>query len=174
MGTTFSGTLNGQPITSSEVMTAMLAMLGIIVALALVIWVLLIIAYWKMFTKAGEKGWKSIIPIYNIYVAFTLCWKDGAKQFLIYLIPAVVVGILSGTTTVNGTTTTYAASNPVLGVLASVAGIVCLVWYVRFCIKMAHAYNKGTGCGILSIFFPNILTLYYGFASSATYQGPQD
>lgn len=28
--------------------------------------ILLIVAQWKIFTKAGEKGWKSIIPIYNM------------------------------------------------------------------------------------------------------------
>jgi hypothetical protein len=136
-----------------------------------------------MFTKAGEKGWKSIIPIYNIYVAFCLCWKDGAKQFLIYIISGIAAAALSGTITMSGTatsgstvsgTTVDMTSNPVIAFIVMIASIVCLVWYIRFCIKMAHAYNKGTGCGILSIFFPNILTLYYGFASSATYQGPQE
>ncbi len=27
-----------------------------------------IIAYWKIFTKAGVAGWKALIPIYNLYV----------------------------------------------------------------------------------------------------------
>ena len=33
-----------------------------------------VIAYWKIFTKAGEEGWKSIIPIYkppNLHNKFT-------------------------------------------------------------------------------------------------------
>ena len=29
---------------------------------------LLIVALWKVFTKAGQPGWASIIPIYNLYV----------------------------------------------------------------------------------------------------------
>ena len=29
--------------------------------------VLTIIAEWKIFTKAGKEGWKSLIPIYNTY-----------------------------------------------------------------------------------------------------------
>ena len=35
---------------------------GLLVAL------LLIVAMWKVFTKAGQPGWASIIPIYNIYI----------------------------------------------------------------------------------------------------------
>ena len=34
----------------------------------LVVAVLTIIANWRIFTKAGEAGWKSIIPIYNLFV----------------------------------------------------------------------------------------------------------
>lgn len=35
---------------------------------AFIFYILQVIAYWKIFTKAGEEGWKSIIPIYNGYV----------------------------------------------------------------------------------------------------------
>src|SRR5436853_7723597 len=34
----------------------------------LLIALLLIVAMWKVFTKAGQPGWASIIPIYNLYV----------------------------------------------------------------------------------------------------------
>jgi len=36
--------------------------------IGLLIAVVLIVAMWKIFTKAGQPGWASIIPIYNIYV----------------------------------------------------------------------------------------------------------
>ena len=36
--------------------------------IGLVIFVIAIVAFWKVFTKAGEAGWKSIIPIYNIII----------------------------------------------------------------------------------------------------------
>jgi hypothetical protein len=35
---------------------------GLLVAL------LLIVAMWKVFAKAGQPGWASIIPIYNLYI----------------------------------------------------------------------------------------------------------
>lgn len=29
---------------------------------------LLVVPMWKIFTKAGQDGWKMLIPIYNVYV----------------------------------------------------------------------------------------------------------
>ena len=47
-----------------------------------------IVAMWKIFEKAGEPGWASIIPFYNIYVLFKITWGNGWK-FLFLLIPIV-------------------------------------------------------------------------------------
>ena len=55
---------------------------------AVVVLVLLIIANWKIFTKAGEKGWKSIIPFYNLYIFTKIVDGNGWKFFLL-LIPIV-------------------------------------------------------------------------------------
>lgn len=164
-----SFTVNGQAANG----VALAAFTGIIIAISVAIFVLLVIAYWKMFTKAGEKGWKSIIPIYNEYVAFRLAWKGGTKNFLIFLIAGLVAYVPSSAVGASGTDVT-ADMNPVLAIVILVAAIICLVWYIRFLVKQAHAYNKGVGCAILTLLFPNIMTLYYGFAKSATYQGPQD
>lgn len=60
---------------------------GYIIA-CLVITVLLIIAYWKIFEKAGEAGWKSIIPFYSLYVLTKIATGNGLL-FLLILIPGV-------------------------------------------------------------------------------------
>ena len=36
--------------------------------IGLLIALLMIVAMWKVFTKAGQPGWASIIPIYNLYI----------------------------------------------------------------------------------------------------------
>jgi hypothetical protein len=36
--------------------------------ISLLIGLLIIVAMWKVFTKAGQPGWASIIPIYNLYI----------------------------------------------------------------------------------------------------------
>ena len=47
-----------------------------------------IIAMWKVFTKAGEEGWKSIIPIYNIIILFKIS-NMNPLLILVMLIPFV-------------------------------------------------------------------------------------
>ena len=62
----------------------------------LAIAVLGIIAMWKLFEKAGEPGWASIIPFYNVYVLFKITWGSGWK-FLLMLIPIanIVIAIIT-------------------------------------------------------------------------------
>jgi hypothetical protein len=36
--------------------------------ISLIIALLMIVAMWKVFTKTGQPGWASIIPIYNLYI----------------------------------------------------------------------------------------------------------
>ena len=50
-----------------------------------------IIAGWKVFAKAGEAGWKSIIPIYNLFVQYGFSWK--ASMAAVYLVLVVVYGV---------------------------------------------------------------------------------
>lgn len=57
--------------------------------------VLMIIAQWKIFEKAGEAGWKILIPFYNSYIIFRIAWGKPL-YFLLMFIPFVnvVVGII--------------------------------------------------------------------------------
>jgi hypothetical protein len=61
----------------------------------LLIALLLIVAMWKVFTKAGQPGWASIIPIYNLYVWCKIVGRPG-WWILLMLIPFVniIVGII--------------------------------------------------------------------------------
>jgi hypothetical protein len=60
---------------------------GIVVAALL--WALLvIIGWWKIFEKAGEAGWKSIIPFYNIYTMLRIVGQPG-WMLIGFLIPFI-------------------------------------------------------------------------------------
>ena len=54
--------------------------------------IILLVGMWKMYSKAGEPGWASIIPLYNLYVLFKITWGKGIK-FLLLLIPIVNIFI---------------------------------------------------------------------------------
>lgn len=62
---------------------------------SLVFYIICVVALWKMFEKADEAGWKSIIPLYNLYILFKIAWGKG-WMFLLLLIPIVniVIGIM--------------------------------------------------------------------------------
>ncbi len=66
-------------------------MSGIVLVLYIAIIVAVIAAWWMIFTKAGEAGWKSIIPIYNFIVILKIVGRDWWWVILM-LIP--VVGLI--------------------------------------------------------------------------------
>lgn len=62
------------------------------IVLSIIVAIVFVVGMWKMFVKAREAGWASIIPIYNIYVLFKITWGSGIK-FLLLLIPIVNIFI---------------------------------------------------------------------------------
>lgn len=50
--------------------------------------ILAILPLWGIFVKAGEDGWKAIIPIYNYYVLLKVVGRPG-WWLLLYLVPIV-------------------------------------------------------------------------------------
>lgn len=48
--------------------------------------IVMLVAQWKMFSKAGEAGWKCLIPFYNSYIFCKILYGNGWK-FLFSLVP---------------------------------------------------------------------------------------
>ena len=68
------------------------AMLGSVIGglLGSVFGLIVLIALWKVFTKAGKPGWAVLIPIYNLYVLLEIVGRPG-WWLLMFLIPVVNV-----------------------------------------------------------------------------------
>ncbi|MBQ6065589.1 MAG: hypothetical protein IJK89_02090 [Clostridia bacterium] len=49
---------------------------------------LILAAQWKIFSKAGQAGWKCLIPIYSAYITVKIADGNGWK-FLLLLVPIV-------------------------------------------------------------------------------------
>lgn len=66
-----------------------------VIIVLLAVAVLMVVAMWKIFTKAGEPGWYSIIPFLNAFVLFRIAGLNP-WLFLLLLIPFVnvVIGIV--------------------------------------------------------------------------------
>lgn len=54
-------------------------------------YVLQVVVWWRLFEKAGEEGWKSLIPIYNVWVAFNIANPNGSN--ILWFIGSFIPGI---------------------------------------------------------------------------------
>ena len=135
---------------------------GVMTTLGIVWFILEVIANWKVFTKAGEAGWKSIIPVYSDYVEYGLCWKG------IYgLIASVFLSYVNYCFT-------YVKSMPNWQtILIAVMGVIALVLTFIQSMKLSKAFGKGAGFGIGLFLFGPIFRLILGFGS-ARYVGHPD
>lgn len=62
--------------------------MGIIQIILLITFILLFVGLYGVFQKAGEKGWKALIPVYNIVIWLKILHKPWWWVFLV-IIPAV-------------------------------------------------------------------------------------
>ena len=136
MNYTYYNTYSDPAITGA-VTGAITAMLIVYIFIAIVVAILQIIALWKVFTKAGEKGWKSIIPIYNLITLFKI---SGLSPLLVLV---YLVGII-----------------PVIG------PIVCLVLTVYQANSLAKSFGKSTGFTVGLVLLAPIFYMILGFGKA--------
>lgn len=67
---------------------AIIAGLGIFLVFFFAFIIFSIVCHWKIFTKAGQEGWKSIIPLYNLYIQLQIA-KQPTIWLLYFMIPFV-------------------------------------------------------------------------------------
>jgi len=74
---------------NASLSSGILAGVGVtMIIIYLAILILMIAAYWKIFTKAGKPGWAVLIPIYNVIVFLEIIGKPWWWLILL-LIPFV-------------------------------------------------------------------------------------
>ena len=124
-------------------------------------WILQIIANWRIFIKAGEDGWKSIIPIYGDYISYKIAWQPA--YFWLTFILGIVSSYLQGTLETGESLTVY--------MLVILIKIILVVISIMYSIKLARAFGRGTGFAIGLIFLQPIFMLILGFGDDR-YYGP--
>ena len=132
----------------------------------IVVLVLAIVFLWKIFEKAGEKGWEALIPVYNTYILFKIAWKEKYFWILCLFVFTMFFGaLLMG---IN-------PSNLVLGgfgdiiIIGSCVGM--LVIYFSLLSKICNSFNKG-GLFMVGLIFLNIIFLGILAFDKSKYVGP--
>lgn len=136
-GKTYSGSGALDPSDAAGIGAIFGAIAGVWIVIMFIIAIIQIIAMWKVFTKAGEAGWKSLIPIYNLVVLFEI---SGLSPWLVlvYLISFI----------------------PVVGVIG------CWVLTIVQEVKLTQNFGKGSGFAVGMVLLPSIFYLILGFDSS--------
>lgn len=122
--------------------------------LSVVLFIMVIVGWWRIFTKAGKSGWTSIIPIYNMHVLYKISWSpcwfwisvllQAAAQMLEYWLPDNRYAVWGA------------------GIMAFAAGVIAFIQNI----KLSRAYGHGIPFGLGLFFFPSVFVLILGCGSS--------
>ena len=79
--------------TDPETVAAVMAFMAAYFLVILVVGIIMVVALWKVFTKAGRPGWGALIPLYNTYLLIETSGKPGWWLILLF-VPVVNVVVL--------------------------------------------------------------------------------
>lgn len=131
-------------LTSSSIsdiaIAAIAGIIGLIILVVSIITIIQIIGMWKVFTKAGEKGWKAIIPFYNIAILYKI---SGMSPYLVF----VYIGLFI----------------PIVNFVASIA-LAIITLYQK--VNLMKAFKASTGLTVAMLMIPFVTYLILGFGKS--------
>lgn len=131
-----------------------------IMVFAAVVALIRLICRWRIFTKAGEKGWKSLIPFYNTYTEFAITWS-GLQGIL------MIVSMIVGNYIVfafDPETLVYTIGS-LLGLYSSVLTLIQVH-------KLSRSFGHKFGFTLGLIFLNPIFMLILAFGKNSQYVGP--
>lgn len=145
---------------NEQIMAFFTKPIGIIMILLMYI-IFMIIPLWKIFEKADQKGWKAIIPIYNIYILFKIAWKPS--MFYVFIVVEVLQNVIP----------LFNIRTLILSSIVTVLSIIILVVMVKLSVKVAKSFGKEKGFGIGILFLP-IIFLYILALGKSEYVGIEE
>lgn len=140
------------------IISSMMVLGGMYLIFAFVWWILQIIANWNIFIKAGEAGWKSLIPIYGDYVSYKIAWQTS--YFWLNFILGILLSYVSNAN-LN--------ESMFLSLIVILLKIALTVINIMYCVKLARAFGRGIGFAIGLILLQPIFLLILGFGSDQYY-----
>ncbi|MGN0662840.1 MAG: DUF5684 domain-containing protein [Faecalibacterium sp.] len=129
------------------------AVTALLFGLAVLFMVVQAVAQWRIFTKAGEAGWKALIPWYNLYTQYKLTWDARMAYVVIGL--SVVSSILSAF-----------SENIFCSILSLAASIACIVLAVKGNYKLARSFGHGKGFTVGLVLLTPVFEMILGFGKS--------
>ena len=125
-----------------------------------------------LFIKAGDKPWKSLIPVYDMYTYFKLLKKP--KYFIVYAVSLgafLISFIVFMSIGVKLIAEFYISEGSVVAILIVsliilASAIALIVMKVLFCVELAKGFGKGGGFAVGLFFLTLIFKMILAFGSS--------
>ncbi len=139
-------------------------LIAVLLISAIIYYALLVVAEWKVFEKTGEKGWKSLIPIYNQYILFKIV---GMKNwFWISMCVSIVIGAFVGAMGFNIdeiAKNSFTGTNLIAALLYFAMIIFTFVIAVMNYYRISKVFGHGCGYTLGLVFVTSIMLLVLGF-----------
>jgi hypothetical protein len=155
---------------------------------SLALGILMIVALWMIYDKAGEHGWASLIPYYKSYVLYKISGKKnlfwGYLVFsilcviscvvFVWMFFAMIFMVLDRTHTFYSEDgfAVYSMVMLISLLVLSVSVIAMFVFRILQCIGLAKAFGVSGGYAVGLIFLPHIFYCILAFSSNKVYYGP--
>ena len=135
--------------------------------------VLTIVSMWKVFVKAGERGWKIFIPIYGTYIHYKIAGCKG--RFWLILVLGIAASCLGGYGAF-ALLSTMSPSDAAAICLIATAVLSLIVFFLAISLnfKMAKAFGRSWFFGLGLLFLPFIFYCILAFNSNIVYSFQRD
>ena len=142
---------------------------------ALILWVLGVVALWKVFQKANIEGWKSLIPFYNDYLLFKIAKRTNL--FITY-IAVYIINIAAASYFAKAAMDVFSGDTFSGAVSIGIGSIVILVtWAFLIIIRISLSKGIVENFTVESwyfwglVFIPKIFLIIMGFSEEVQYKG---
>ena len=130
---------------------------------AITIWLIHIAALWRIFTKAGYTGWKSLIPVYSLYLLFKIAGKPSS--FTVVFILAIVNTFLNIISMYFKNDDSRFILLAIWGI-AIILSIVMAIIYIDYSHSLSKAFGHGIAFALGLVFLEPLFILILGLSRS--------
>ena len=124
--------------------------------------VILVVTNWRIYTKAGQPGWASIVPIYNLFVMMDIIRKP--RSWAVIILALGVFG--SMLTAMQPAAGSDQDPNLIISLIQIVVSFVSIYYSVRLLRELARVFGQGVGFTLGLLFLPFIFYPILAFGGS--------
>lgn len=127
------------------------------------------VASWRVYEKMGEKGWYSLIPLFNYYILYKRCYS--VKAFWKFVVISLIALICD-----YGSMRFSLQEN--IELLVNIIYIICSIWLlyeqIIMLIRLSKAFDHGVLFGWGLYLFQIVFMLILAFGKSEYLENPEE